>query len=105
MFYFCLAVFLVVGWLCPWWALAVAALILGLAFPTASGRGVALAAAVAWAALAYIKDGMSQGIISRRMSGLFSLPAAPLIFLLMAVLGAITALLFYKAGSAIRDYR
>jgi hypothetical protein len=102
MIYFSLALFLVAGWVLPWWALAVVALVLGFSFPQSRGRSVALAAAIAWAALAFIKDGHSHGIISQRMSGLFSLPAAPVMFVVMGVLGAVTAFLFFKAGSAIR---
>jgi hypothetical protein len=67
-----------------------------------TSRAVTLAAAIAWAALAYLKDGHSHGLISQRMSGLFNLPAAPLIFLVMAALGAMTAFLFFKAGSSMR---
>jgi hypothetical protein len=101
MFFFCLALFLLCGWLLPWWGLALIAFFLGIAF-NGKARHVALAAAAAWTALAYIHDGQSHGIIARRMAGLFGLPSPYLIFLLMAILGALTALFFFQAGAVIR---
>lgn len=102
MFFFALAVFLACGWLLPWWSLAAASLSLGILLPTRPAWTISFAAAVAWATLAFLKDGHSHGIISQRMSALFGLPAAPLIFLVMAILGAVTAVLFFKAGASLR---
>lgn len=84
----------------PWWGLGVVALILGLTIPGKFKRAleVSFAAGVAAAVLAYILDGRSHGLISQRMSGLFGLPFAPLIFLIMGIINALSAFLYYKAG-------
>ena len=102
MLYFGLVVFLACGWFLPWWSLALASFVLGLVV-RASAWKIGAAAALAWASLAYILDGHSHGLISQRMSGLFGMPSHFLIFLLMAVLGAVTATLFFRAGSAFRS--
>jgi hypothetical protein len=88
----------------PWWSLAAAGLLLGIFLPAKKARAVQVsaAAALAWAILAYILDGRSHGLISQRMSGLFGMPSPWLMFLLMALIGAVTALLNYQAGVFIR---
>lgn len=107
MFFFSLLVFLLGLWFLPWWSLALISVILGIATrTTARGRftfHVTMAGAVAWAALAFVQDGRSFGLISKRMSALFSLPSTALIFLMMATLGGVTVLLGFKAGLYLRD--
>ena len=89
----------------PWWSIAGAGLILGALLP--SGRKVAaqmgLAAGTVWAAWAYIRDSQNYGLISQRMSGVFGLPYAWMIFAVVFVLGFITAYLCTRAGHAMKE--
>ena len=121
MIYFSLAVFLFCGWYLPWWCLALTAFLLGLVVRDGSAvrgdsadRGdfagndnlagkVSLSGAISWASLAYLRDGQSHGLISQRLSGLFSLPSAVFIFGVMAILSGVTVLLCFKSGNSIRS--
>jgi hypothetical protein len=103
MFFFSLAVFAVCAWILPWWCLSLAALLMGVFF-TASRKSalqITASAGLVWAAMAWIWDGHSYGIISHRMAGLFNLPATVLIFVLMAAVGGVTALLSYLTGASV----
>lgn len=103
MFFFCLAVFSLVLWFFPWWSLALVAFVVGMFVREYRGLHVALAGAVAWSALAFLQDGFSHGLISKRMSVLLGLPSSGLLFLLMAVLGAVTAILCAHAGRSLQQ--
>src|SRR4051794_36489195 len=103
MIYFSLVIFLFCGWFLPWYGLGLAAFILGFALPGKPAQA-SLGGAIAWTALIYVLDGRSHAIISQRMSGLFGLPSAVLIFFVIAVLAAFTVLLCFNAGSAIRQF-
>jgi len=82
-------------------ALGLVSLGLGLLLPIKSWK-VILAGGVAWGALAFIFDGESHGLISQRMGGLFALPSAYLMFVVMAAIGAVTAGIFFQAGAGFR---
>jgi hypothetical protein len=93
------------SWLFPWWGLALAAAILGGLRPAGrkSDSQLGAAAAVAWAALAYVQDGRDFGQISRRLAGLFHLPGPALIFAVMALAAFVTAFLCARAGAVLGD--
>lgn len=103
MFFFSLAVFLLASWTLPWWGLALAAAVLGGLRPTGwcSDLQRGGAAALAWAALAYVQDGRNFGQVSRRLAGLFHLPRPALIFVVMALLAFVTAVLCAHAGAVL----
>lgn len=104
MFFFSLALFVVASWSAPWWLAG------GIGFAMGSLREMnarealhfSSACGVAWAALAYVQDGRNFGLISRRVGGLFNLPHFSIVFLLMAILGFVTAFLGLQAGLALR---
>jgi hypothetical protein len=104
MIYLCLVLFLLCGWFLPWWGMAFLSFGLGLLLPERTWK-VVLAAGIAWAALAYVLDGRSHGMISQRMAGLFGLPSPLLLLLLMGMIGAVTAGLCFKSGSLFRQAR
>lgn len=101
MFFFSLAVYAVCAWILPWWGIGMAAFCLGILHGGTRTNAVqtAGAAGLVWACLAFILDGHSHGLISRRMAGLFNLPAPALMFVLMFVIGAVTALLCFWSGA------
>lgn len=92
-------------WWVGWWTLIPLSLIAGYFLDQYPSRQwqQALASGVAWAALAFVRDGQSFGLISRRMSGAFNLPRPELIFGLVFVLGALTAWLWFRAGRFLRQ--
>lgn len=104
MFFFCLVVFLFTLWASSWWCFAAVSFVLGYLVQKVRVKlfQVAAAGAIAWAALAFVQDGISHGLISKRMTALLGLPSPFLIFLLMAVLGALTAVLAFRAGVSVR---
>lgn len=104
MIFLSLALFLLCGWLLPWWATFLVAASLGGLLPGRFFRGleVACGAALAWAALAYVLDLRSFSMISVRMAGVFQLPGPVLIFVLMFGLGGVTALLGFQVGTTTR---
>lgn len=104
MFFFCLALFLALGWLAPWWAAALAALALGWARPASPREIFQLggASALAWAALAYIKDGRNFGLISQRLAGMFNLPHPLLVYVCMGLIAFATVVLCAQAGASLR---
>lgn len=105
MFFFSLGLFLVAVKFLPWWGLALVAFLLGTMLKKSSaswGLQVALAGASAWMALAFLQDGRSLGVISQRLASLFHLPSPLLIFVIVALLGALTAGLPFQAGTRLR---
>lgn len=103
MMFFGMAVMIPVIWFLPWWSMGLASLWLGFISGPRPRNAVtfACAAGLVWAALAFLKDGKSSGIISQRMSAMFTLPFPPLIFVLVFVLGFVTAFLCFRAGAAL----
>jgi hypothetical protein len=107
MFYLALILFSVCAWWAPWWAIAPVALVVGVLMEN-DGKTIfksALAAGLAWAATAFLLDGRSLGLVSRRLAGLFSLPSIYFVYILTGLMGFITAFLFIKAGSTIGPWR
>jgi hypothetical protein len=105
MLFFVLLIFALAAWLLPWWATFVLALIMGWVLPGGWRRAglVALGAGLTTMAAAYVLDGRSHGLISLRMSALFSLPFSGGIFLFVGLLSAISAFLGYRCGVVWRD--
>lgn len=103
MIYAALLIFIPVIWLLPWWMsmllAAVTGFLTGQSFKMSVQVG--LACGVTWAALAFIKDGSSSGIISHKIAGLLSLPSSGLIFAVLFTLGLATGFLGHQAGAAI----
>ena len=97
MFFLSLLIFLPCAGFLPWWSLSLGAFFLGGLRPS-HALSVSGAAGISWAALAFIFDGRSHGLISQRMSGLFNLPWPWMIFLGMFMIAALTALLSYKVA-------
>ncbi|MBX3022342.1 MAG: hypothetical protein KF799_11770 [Bdellovibrionales bacterium] len=104
MFFFSLAIFAALSWNLPWWWAGVFGFAMGAVRPMGWREGLAFcsAAAVAWAALAYVQDGRNFGLISQRMSGLIGLPHPLLIFALMAGLGFLTVFFCLQSGQVVR---
>lgn len=104
MFLLSLALFLLAGWFLPWWSVVLSSLILGLIVTPRRGRplSVALAAAVSWVAIGYILDARNLGLISQRMSGVFGLPAAGFMFLLIGGVAFVSAGLGFQSGAVLR---
>jgi len=105
MFFTSLIVFGVCVAFLPWYAVAVAALILGAAIPRgiAAHFSAAAAAGIVSAALAFGADGRLHGVVSVRMAGLLSLPQPALVFWVMFMLAFITAFLWLRAGVFLRQ--
>jgi hypothetical protein len=90
-------------WFGFWWLLIPIAFAMGYTVKI-SGHGFALGSGIAWAALAFIRDGQnSHGAIAGRMAGMFSLPGAPAFYCLLIFLGYLTAILWFKAGGQARS--
>lgn len=100
--YFGLALLLPALWFGSWLLLAPLAFGAGYLTKGKDAWKFALASGLAWAALAFVRDGQTGAIISERMSGMFSLPSSSLLFLIIAVLGFVTAFLWFKAGGSTR---
>ena len=84
-------------WFLPWWSVIFIAA--GFGYVTRKGGfSLATACGITWAALAFIKDGRSAGLISARVSGMFQLPYPALIFVLVFTVGFVTALLCFYVG-------
>src|SRR5438045_391791 len=105
MFFVGLLIFSVcVLWL-PWYAVSVMAFLFGLCFtPTKVSRqvGLCFAAGVAHVACAFYFDGRNYGLISQRMSGLFSLPSSGLLFVVLFVMSFLSAFLWMRGGAFLR---
>lgn len=92
-------------WFLPWWSLALAASFAGLFF----GRGswyatkFSVSSGIVCAGLAFIKDGHSHGLISRRLAGLLGLNFSPAIFLLVFAITFVTTFLCFRAGAGLMD--
>jgi hypothetical protein len=106
MFFFSLALFLVGSWCLPWWVVVIGGLMMGWFQPRPwnGGFNCALAAAVAWAALAYIEDGRNHGLVSKRLAGLFHLPHASFTYLIMGLCGFITVFLCARSAMTLRSW-
>lgn len=104
MFFFSLALFLLVSWTSPWWVVGIIGFAMGLLreMNFKESFHFSSACALAWAALAYVNDGRNFGLISSRVGGLLSLPYSSLVFLIMAVLGFVTVFLCLQSGLALR---
>ncbi len=107
MFFLSLLIFILPAMVMPWWGLALVALALGVWRPQGwwYGMQVGLAAGWIWVAAAYVDDGNTSGLITRRLSMAMGLPSPWLLLGLMGALGFVTAFLFYQAGSALRRFR
>lgn len=104
MFFFCLAIFLPMAWLLPWWTQGLIAVAIGWWQPR-PWRGpwsVAWAAGLAAIALTYVNDVANFGLASKHVAAIFSLPAPILIFPLMGALSFITVLVCVQAGMSLR---
>ena len=103
MMFFGMVILLPTIWFLPWWVPALIAGGIGwISGPRSSyAWQLALAGGLVSAALSFIKDGRNAGIISERMSGLFSLPHWSLIFLLVFLLSSVTLFLCFQAGAAL----
>ena len=64
---------------------------------------VTFAFALVGFAIAFVHDGRSHGLITARMSGLFSLPSSLLFLVVIAVLSAVTGTLGYLSGRSLRE--
>jgi hypothetical protein len=104
LFFFSLGLFLVLAWSFPWWMSALAAFALGCCMLRVTVWPLLGAAFLANAALAYVQDGSNYGLVSQRLAGLFNLPAPALIFLVMGIWGAATALVCVQAGRSVRSF-
>ncbi len=100
MFFFGLALSAAVIWLLPWWALPLTAFLIGFMLPYKFHYvwSFSLSAGLAMAALSFVRDGQSHGLISKRMAGLLSLPTPTLLFAVIFILGFVTAALWMQAG-------
>jgi hypothetical protein len=104
MMFFGMAILLPTIWFFPWWVPALVASGLGWMNgprPSSAAWQIALAGGLVTVALAFIKDGRNAGIISERMSGLFSLPHSSMIFALVFFLMFVTLFLCFQAGAVV----
>ena len=103
MMFFGMAILLPTIWFLPWWVPALIAYGLGwiMGPRTSNAWQIALAGGFVAAALSFIKDGRHAGIISQRMSGLFSLPHPSLVFVLVLILSFVTLFLCFQSGAAL----
>ena len=104
MIYLCVAIAFPFLWFFPWWSLILLA-----AFAGWFGRSGILRAlylgvgcGLAWAGLAFIKDHAHDGIVSRRMAGMFNLPHPMLIFAVLFAIGFISVFLTFMAAASWR---
>jgi hypothetical protein len=104
MLFFSLTVFCLCIWLLPWWGVFFAAGFLGWILPGGLRRTleVTLSAALVAVAVAFVSDERSFGLISKRMSGVFSLPFSSGIFVVLGVIVALTAFFGYRSGMVLR---
>ena len=107
MIFLAMLLFLFSIWVLPWWGVWLAAVGLGYLLPGGGKRTlhVAVAAALASMAVAFLLDGKNQGMISMRMNAMFFLPFSGAIFLLLGVLAAVSAALGYRLGAALGEWR
>ncbi len=88
----------------PWWGIVPIWIAVGFLRPAKWTLDVLLAAVVGMVgvAMAFYADGATGGLISQRMSGLFSLPQRELIFAVVFGINWTTAFLSVRAGAVIR---
>ncbi len=103
MIFFGMAILLPTIWFLPWWVPGFIAGGLGWASGSRASNAwqLALAGGGVAAALSFIKDGRHAGIISQRMSGLFSLPHPSLIFVMVFLVSGVTLFLCFQAGASL----
>jgi hypothetical protein len=89
----------------PWWSIVPVSVLLGwwsgFSYKGAIQSGVA--AGLAWSGHAFFKDGQHYGLISRRMSGVFQLPYAWMIFVAVFLVAMITVFVWFQAGGVLRE--
>lgn len=108
MFFAGLIIFLVCTLYLPWYAIMIAAAVMGWTFNQASIKqhlSLAMAAGFANVACAFFDDGRNYGLISKRMSGMFSLPSSYGIFAVMFMLAFVSVILWLRAGMALRQVK
>lgn len=105
MTFFCLAIFLISGWLFSWWMFAVLALLLGIFLPKMPRASwhVMSAASLAYLTIAYLLDIQSSQQISYRLAGLIQLPSPYLFLLLATLLNTVTVGLSFQSGRYFRE--
>lgn len=104
MIYLAAGIILLGSWFLPWWWVALVTGWVGYkskSLGQALGLGF-LSVAVTWVPVAYYFDLQSHGLISQRLSGLFTLPWTPLAFLLVALVGGIYGALGGATGFQLR---
>lgn len=102
MIYFGLALLLPALWFGSWLLLAPLGFFAGYISRGEGAWKFGLASGLSWSALAFVRDGESGAIISQRLAGMLSLPGSGLLFLVIAILGFVTAYLWFKAGAGSR---
>lgn len=99
------ALFIIVGYVGPWWAVAAPALIVGLIPSERKGWRfyvvVGLLAGAAWITPALIQDLSVGGRISARIAGVIGLPGGIFAYAITACLGALTATLGSSIGASL----
>ncbi len=103
MTYLALGLLLPAFWFGFWWLIFPIALAVGYAMgEKRSGIAFALGAGLVWASLAFVRDGETAGVISRRLAGMFSLPGSVAFFVLVFVIGFLSAWFWFAAGRQIQ---
>lgn len=104
MIFFALLIFLPLIWFAPWWALGLGSFVLGYTrvHTWKEQWTISLVAGMVWAALAFIRDGQSYGLISKRLSGLLGLPVSGGVFLIVLALGLLFSLLWLRSGALVK---
>jgi len=104
------ALFVVTGYVAPWWAVALPAFAYGLMFTSGKSwrihGAIALTAAGAWCLPALIQDAAVGWRISGRIAGVMGLPSTVIsgvfAYLLTVCLGALIAILGSSTGTHLR---
>ncbi len=107
MIFLAMIFFLTVVWLLPWWGIWLASVVLGVLLPGGGRRTlqVAIGATLVAVAAAYIQDGRNSGLISQRMSAMFGIPFSGGIFLIVALIAAVSATTGFRLGTAFSEAR
>jgi len=89
MIYFLIILTLIGSWYLPWWWIAVVGFLGGYRAHSAVSALLLgfMSVFCAWIPVAYYFDLMSHGLMSERLAQMFSLPYAPLIFLVTGAVG------------------
>lgn len=105
MFFAGLIIFIACTLYLPWYAASIMALLIGFFIRFATLRQhlvLAASAGLANGACAFMADGRNYGLVSKRMSGLFSLPTPGLIFVTLFVMSFLSVFLWLRGGSVLR---